>query len=108
MAKILVWHLPKLLSASQVDQMNMTILPLRPILDKSLPHPSPGNNIPWQAQGFLDPSEAPILGAGKVTISPGYFMQSHEVRGYVTLGLTKIDSKNSQATCRPLGDLGHK
>ncbi|KIK73701.1 hypothetical protein PAXRUDRAFT_20579 [Paxillus rubicundulus Ve08.2h10] len=51
---------------------------MQQVLEKALLPASPENTVPWQLQGFLDTSEAPIFGIGKVTMSPGYFMQSHE------------------------------
>ncbi|KIJ10451.1 hypothetical protein PAXINDRAFT_16536 [Paxillus involutus ATCC 200175] len=77
--RILLWYLPKLMYPSRVAMVNNSLLLLRPILDKSMPNMSnPEDRRSWRLQGFVDESDATYFGRGKITMSPGYFMQSHE------------------------------
>ena len=51
---------------------------LRDLLLKSIPNESKAKKA-WRSDGFLMPDGGGKFGAGRVTLSPAYFMQGHEV-----------------------------
>lgn len=58
--------------------MNHATTELRDLLLRSLPMPSDKKRA-WRDGGFIVPEGGGEFGAGRVTISPAYFMQRQEV-----------------------------
>ncbi|KAG2111108.1 hypothetical protein DEU56DRAFT_762241 [Suillus clintonianus] len=76
--KILVWYLPNILSGSRVDLMNTATMDLRGYLLKSIPVGKSDKKPSWRSEGFRVPEGGGTFGAGRLTVSPAYFMQRRE------------------------------
>ncbi|KAG2029992.1 hypothetical protein BDR03DRAFT_1017653 [Suillus americanus] len=75
--KILTIFLPDILSPCHVDHINTVTKRLHKVLGRSLTASSATDN-PWRSSGFCAPDCGGQFGAGRITISPGYFMQRQE------------------------------
>lgn len=64
------------------DYVNYATKGLRNFLLQTIPTPSTTKK-PWRSEGFAVPEEGGEFGAGRVTVSPAYFMQRLEVFGQV-------------------------
>ncbi|KAG1851128.1 hypothetical protein F4604DRAFT_1934137 [Suillus subluteus] len=73
---IVTIYLPNILSPSRVDHVNSATKALRNVLLRSIP--SSSDKSSWRSQGFVIPEEGGEFGAGRITVSPAYFMQRHE------------------------------
>lgn len=58
--------------------MNAATKGLRSRLERSSEGES-DKAVPWRSTGFCEPEGGGEFGAGRITISPAYFMQRHEV-----------------------------
>ncbi|KAG2355374.1 hypothetical protein BDR07DRAFT_1493293 [Suillus spraguei] len=70
--KILTIYLPNILSPSRVQLkgcVNCFFVPS---------HPPLAAKVPWRSKGFCAPQGGGEFGAGRITISPAYFMQRQE------------------------------
>ncbi|KAG1732856.1 uncharacterized protein EDB91DRAFT_1084601 [Suillus paluster] len=74
---IVTIYLPNILSPFRVDCVNSATKALRNLLLRSIP--SSSDKSSWRSQGFVMPEEGGEFGAGRITVSPAYFMQRHEV-----------------------------
>ncbi|OAX31579.1 hypothetical protein K503DRAFT_787747, partial [Rhizopogon vinicolor AM-OR11-026] len=75
--KLLMMYLPNILSSSRLDYVNSATKGLRSLLLGSIPTPSTTKG-PWRSEGFIIPDGGGEFGAGRVTVSPAYFMQRLE------------------------------
>ncbi|KAG2124327.1 hypothetical protein BD769DRAFT_1669528 [Suillus cothurnatus] len=74
--KILVVHLPDILTASHIEHLNHITGGLRESLLKTV---NPKDvNTSWRDDGYMVPAEGGEFGAGRITVAPAYFMQRQE------------------------------
>ncbi|KAG1794917.1 uncharacterized protein HD556DRAFT_1442707 [Suillus plorans] len=73
--KILTIYLPNILSSSRVEYVNSATKGLRTLLLETI---TSSTQQSWRSQGFVVPEGGGEFGAGRVTVSPAYFMQRHE------------------------------
>ncbi|KAG1901251.1 uncharacterized protein F5891DRAFT_979778 [Suillus fuscotomentosus] len=76
--KILVVHLPDILTASRIEHLNHITGGLRESLLKTV-DPKDVNKC-WRDDGYMVLAEGGEFGAGRITVAPAYFMQRRERR----------------------------
>ncbi|OJA20625.1 hypothetical protein AZE42_13997 [Rhizopogon vesiculosus] len=74
-------YLPNILSSSRLDYINSTTKGLRSLLLRTIPTPLTMKR-PWRSEGFVVPEGGGEFGAGRVTVSPAYFMQRLKIRSW--------------------------
>ncbi|KAG1883109.1 hypothetical protein F4604DRAFT_1921006 [Suillus subluteus] len=74
--KILTIYLPHILSPSRIEYVNSATKGLRDLLLQTIM--SSAQDQSWRSQGFVVPEEGGEFGAGRIAISPAFFMQRHE------------------------------
>ncbi|KAG1721505.1 uncharacterized protein EDB91DRAFT_1256484 [Suillus paluster] len=75
--RILMVYLPNILSPSRLDYINNATSSLRDSLLDTLP-PISDQKKSWRDDGFVLPEGGGEFGAGRITVSPAYFMQRQE------------------------------